>query len=89
MEGDLLRPVGWISELPYVGPALALSFQAALFLYTWPLSIGVADPGATFFGSLYLVFAALFVWRRRYVAAAFLMIVPLAASWWLFDLIGT
>lgn len=83
MDGNILAPLQWMADLPVLGWIVDLPMRATLFLYTWPLPVGGPDPGAVFLG-LYVLFAAALVRRQRFISAFLLVVLPLAASWWLF-----
>jgi hypothetical protein len=71
----------FILSLPVVGPVAEFLSRAVLSLY-FPhfLLAGSGDRACLPLG-LYLVFAAIYLAKRRWVFAAVLLIVPLACTW--------
>lgn len=75
-----------LDTVPIVGPAVLGFVRAVVWLYSLDLQVGEMTPLISF-NALYLVFAALFARRRLWIPSIIVLVVPLAAFWYLASLL--
>lgn len=70
-----------IRPVPVIGPVVSFLVRAAVSLYFPPFLVtGTADQAFAPLG-LYLLFAVVYLIRRRWVHGAVLLIVPIVCTW--------